>query len=205
MPDPPQVIREPQDTTPSSGETVELTCIINGDPTPKITWIRNTEQITATSRIHVLPNGSLRIEQVRSEDNGIYECIGRNEVGESRTRPVRVIVNNEPRTYSHHPQTTDSYQRESLRFINSPPSELQVATNDEIVLHCTTNNLAEILWYFNGRKLSHSSQMTKVHTNGTLVVSRTSLRNAGMYRCEASNDYGRIDADVNVRVNGKFV
>lgn len=190
--------------SPSSGETVELICIIEGDPAPQITWIRNTDQITATSRMRVLPNGSLRIEQVRSEDNGIYECIGRNEVGETRSRPVRIIVNSEPRTYSL-PQTTESYHREPLSFVNSPPSELQVGTNDEIVMHCTTNNLAEILWYFNGRQLSHSTQMTKVHTNGTLVVSRASLRNSGTYRCEASNDYGRIDADVNVRVNGKFL
>lgn len=189
--------------SPSSGETIELICVINGDPAPQITWIRNTDQIIATSRMRVLPNGSLRIEQVQSEDNGIYECVGRNEVGETRSRPVRIIVNSEPRTYSL-PQTTESYHKEPLRFVNNPPSELQVGTNDEIVLHCTTNNLAEILWYFNGRQLSHSTQMTKVHMNGTLVVSRASLRNSGTYRCEASNDYGRIDADVNVRINGKF-
>lgn len=92
-----------------------------------------------------------------------------------------------------------------MRFINNPPSELQVGTNDEIVLHCTTNNIAQIQWYFNGRQLSHSTQLTKVHTNGTLVVTRAGLRNAGTYRCEASNDYGRINADVNVRINGKFM
>ncbi|KAL5280951.1 PXDN family protein [Megaselia abdita] len=200
---PPQIIQEPHDVSPSSGETVELICVINGDPAPQITWIRNTDLITPTPRVRVLPNGSLRIEQVRSEDNGIYECMGRNEVGESRARPVRIIVNTNietPRT-TRESQTTESYRRDTLRFVNNPPSELQVGTNDEIVLHCTTNNLAEIQWYFNGRQLSHSTQMTKVHTNGTLIVSRASLRNAGTYRCEAFNDYGRINADVNVRIN----
>lgn len=187
---------------PSSGETIELICVINGDPTPRITWIRNTDLITSTTRMYVLPNGSLRIKKVRSEDNGIYECIGRNEVGETRTRPVRIIVSNESRTTRT--PTTESYPLDSLRFINNPPSEIQVGTNDEIVLHCTTNNLAEIQWYFNGRQLSHSTQTTKVHTNGTLVVSKASLRNAGTYRCEALNYQGRIDADVNVRINGKF-
>lgn len=190
--------------SPSSGETIELICVVNGDPAPQITWIRNTDQITATSRMRVLPNGSLRIEQVRSEDNGIYECIGKNEVGESRSRPVRIVVTREPRTLPI-PQTTESYHQDLLRFVNSPPGELQVGTNDEIVLHCTTNNLAEILWYFNGRQLSHSTQMTKVYRNGTLIVSRAGLRNAGTYRCEAFNDHGRIDADVNVRINGKFI
>lgn len=187
--------------SPSSGETIELICVINGDPVPQISWIRNTEQITSSSRIRILPNGSLRIGQIQPDDNGIYECVGKNEAGESRSRPVRIIVNINTQTESY-PQTTQSPSQ--LRFINSPPSELQVGTNDEIILHCTTNNQAQIQWYFNGRQLSHSTQMTKVHTNGTLVVVRPSLRNAGQYRCEALNDFGRIYSDVNVRINGEF-
>lgn len=189
---------------PPSGESIELVCVINGDPTPQIIWIRNTDQLTSTPRIRILPNGSLRIEQVRSEDNGIYECIGRNEVGETRSRPIRIVVNIRSQTETQRESQTESYRLgNELSFINNPPSELQVGTNDEIVLHCTTNNLAEIQWYFNGRQLSHSTQMTKVHTNGTLIVTRASLRNAGTYRCEAFNDHSRIHADVNVRINGK--
>lgn len=78
----------------TTGETVELPCRMLGDPEPEIIWMQNTNEVSADNspKMQILSSGTLKINAVDSNDIGIYECIGRNEVGETRSQPIRMMV-----------------------------------------------------------------------------------------------------------------
>ncbi|MEE6519067.1 hypothetical protein FKM82_030529 [Ascaphus truei] len=71
----------PDNTTVYQGHTAILHCQASGDPTPHIQW-KGRERILDASRsyprIQIMPNGSLIVFHVTSEDSGKYTCIAGN-------------------------------------------------------------------------------------------------------------------------------
>ncbi|KAH8305592.1 hypothetical protein KR059_002341 [Drosophila kikkawai] len=97
----PQFLVAPQDVQAFGGEQVELSCEVTGLPRPQITWMHNTNEVGVgsdqdqePSRKELLPSGSLLIRRAEPSDMGIYQCIVRNEMGELRSQPVRLVVAN---------------------------------------------------------------------------------------------------------------
>lgn len=71
----------PENTTVYQGHSAALHCQADGDPTPHVQWKGREGLLDATmssSRIQIMPNGSLVIYQVSSEDSGKYTCIAGN-------------------------------------------------------------------------------------------------------------------------------
>ncbi|XP_065362237.1 peroxidasin [Calliphora vicina] len=99
----PEIVEAPHDMHLTTGETVELPCRMVGDPEPEIIWMQNTNEVSTdySPKMQILSSGTLKINAVDSNDIGIYECIGRNEVGETRTQPIRMMVeqSTSPNTY----------------------------------------------------------------------------------------------------------
>ncbi|KAH0616191.1 hypothetical protein JD844_027130 [Phrynosoma platyrhinos] len=64
------------------GETIEVSCVANGIPSPLIKWFKNNESLVEDSGI-VLKDGNrnLTIRRVRKEDEGIYTCHACNVLG----------------------------------------------------------------------------------------------------------------------------
>lgn len=71
----PTIIGNPENQTTNIGETIEVSCIANGIPSPLITWFKNNESLIEDSGI-VLKDGNrtLIIRRVRKEDEGLYTC-----------------------------------------------------------------------------------------------------------------------------------
>ncbi|KAM3930662.1 inactive tyrosine-protein kinase 7 [Leptodactylus fuscus] len=71
----------PENTTVYQGHTATLHCQALGDPTPNVQWRGREGMLDATKsyrRIQIMPNGSLVIYQVSSEDSGKYTCLAGN-------------------------------------------------------------------------------------------------------------------------------
>ena len=62
---------------------IQLPCEVTGIPPPDITWKRSGEDLQDddTESLIQLPNGALRINHVRIEDGGMYECIATSVAG----------------------------------------------------------------------------------------------------------------------------
>uniref|UniRef100_A0A3Q2D461 Protein tyrosine kinase 7 (inactive) n=2 Tax=Cyprinodon variegatus TaxID=28743 RepID=A0A3Q2D461_CYPVA len=71
---------EPENTTVYQGHTAVLHCQASGDPEPHIHWMvkDKTLDITKNGRIQKMPNGSLIIREVTTEDTGRYTCVAGN-------------------------------------------------------------------------------------------------------------------------------
>uniref|UniRef100_A0A8D0FZR7 Inactive tyrosine-protein kinase 7 n=1 Tax=Sphenodon punctatus TaxID=8508 RepID=A0A8D0FZR7_SPHPU len=73
--------QKPDDTTVYQGHTAVFQCQAVGDPVPNIEWKgknRILEPSDVKPRIEILPNGSLVIYDVTTEDSGKYTCIAGN-------------------------------------------------------------------------------------------------------------------------------
>ncbi|XP_073527680.1 inactive tyrosine-protein kinase 7 [Phyllobates terribilis] len=71
----------PENTTVYQGHTATLHCQAAGHPTPNVQWRGRDGMLEATKshhRIQLMPNRSLVIYQVSSEDSGKYTCIAGN-------------------------------------------------------------------------------------------------------------------------------
>ncbi|XP_077192883.1 inactive tyrosine-protein kinase 7 isoform X1 [Paroedura picta] len=72
---------KPDDTTVYQGHTAMFQCQAEGDPAPQIQWKgknRILEPEKLLPRIQIMPNGSLIIYDVTTEDSGKYTCIAGN-------------------------------------------------------------------------------------------------------------------------------
>lgn len=99
----PEIVTSPHDMHLTTGETVELPCRMVGDPEPEIIWMQNTNEISAdySPKMNIMSTGTLKINTVDANDIGIYECIGRNEVGETRTQPIRMMVEGQQQQHNN--------------------------------------------------------------------------------------------------------
>lgn len=93
------VFREEFRSTPSSqsiisGETLMLNCTPpRGYPEPKIVWKKDGHSMNLLdSRMKMLPSGDLQIENVKSNDQGIYSCLAENMVGFRESPPASIKV-----------------------------------------------------------------------------------------------------------------
>ncbi|XP_023182787.1 inactive tyrosine-protein kinase 7 [Xiphophorus maculatus] len=71
---------EPEHTSVYQGHTAVLHCQASGDPKPQVHWIVKDKVLGVASngRIQEMPNGSLIIRDVTTDDTGQYTCVAGN-------------------------------------------------------------------------------------------------------------------------------
>lgn len=81
----PTLVGNLENQTTNIGETIEVSCAVNGIPPPSIMWFKNNETLVEDSGI-VLKDGNktLTIRRVRKEDGGLYTCLACNVLGCSK-------------------------------------------------------------------------------------------------------------------------
>ena len=74
------------------GESIYLPCVAVGNPSANISWEYNGQPVTKFPRFEVGPNGSLIIEKVKKEDEGVYTCTPFNKwYGKTRQSKLTVL------------------------------------------------------------------------------------------------------------------
>lgn len=70
----------PESMSFPSAKTVRLHCEANGNPKPKIFWLKNGRKLDYDGRVKLLQN-TLVLSHSFSTDAGIYQCVAENSVG----------------------------------------------------------------------------------------------------------------------------
>ncbi|TKS66164.1 Matrix-remodeling-associated protein 5 [Collichthys lucidus] len=181
----PRVLQPRQrDITVHLGGKVDLDCIVEGHPTPRVTWVLPSHVHMAAAplgvapqqRVAILSNGTLRISQAAYTDRGIYKCIGSSAAG-ADTVSVRLYV-------SALPPVIQPKQHENITL----------SEGSNAYIHCTATGVPPpvIRWITpDGLQLAASQFVTGgniiVFPNGTLYIRRLGPENAGRYECSASS------------------
>ena len=89
-PRPIELIVMPHDTSAPKGTTIQMACQAEGSPTPTIKWLKDGHEMNSP-RFNVRPDGSLVVQNVSEEDEGMYSCIADNGV-EKRSAEARLTL-----------------------------------------------------------------------------------------------------------------
>ncbi|KAK6480651.1 neural cell adhesion molecule L1-like protein [Huso huso] len=178
--------RKPKLLTPSGGhsaisivkaDTLQLECIAEGLPTPKIEWTRLDGELPKRA---VFPNQGklLKIPEVTEAENGLYQCNAANALGK----------------VSHNFQVT---VEEPPRWVSKPESMIYTIGSD-VTLDCKAAGKPEptIQWKVNGVPLRNMP----VSIDNQIVRRNVKKNDSAVYQCEASNKHGTILASANILV-----
>uniref|UniRef100_A0A3Q2PP65 BOC cell adhesion associated, oncogene regulated n=1 Tax=Fundulus heteroclitus TaxID=8078 RepID=A0A3Q2PP65_FUNHE len=89
--EPPLVTVELQQQEVAYGETVRIICQARGKPSPSVMWLHNARRLTPSSR-HRLTSRVLRISNVSSQDDGLYQCMAENGLGSAQASARLITV-----------------------------------------------------------------------------------------------------------------
>uniref|UniRef100_A0AAY5K5Y9 Protein tyrosine kinase 7 (inactive) n=1 Tax=Esox lucius TaxID=8010 RepID=A0AAY5K5Y9_ESOLU len=101
---------EPENTTVYQGHTAILHCQATADPEPQIQWMVKDKVLDASrKRFQIMPNGSLVITDVTTDDTGKYTCIAGNSCSIS-DRVAQLYVVEKPAPTSVDPEDKAPYK-----------------------------------------------------------------------------------------------
>uniref|UniRef100_A0A646QDL0 Peroxidasin n=1 Tax=Hemiscolopendra marginata TaxID=943146 RepID=A0A646QDL0_9MYRI len=213
----PLLTEEPDDVDVSFGGTAYFACRAEGDPNPDIIWIHNDDEIEFnndenTNRYNLLNDGTLMIENTQASDQGFYECMAKNPLGEVKSRKAKMQYSNlKDKSQVHSDASSNNVNSEkynryervtgsSPRFVTTPHGQ-EVREKETVVFVCeaTGNPRPFITWTLNERPLSNLHRF-RISSTGTLTITNVISEDAGSYRCSASNTLGQISTVAYLKV-----
>ncbi|XP_077451622.1 protogenin B-like isoform X1 [Stigmatopora argus] len=93
---PPSIVEKPESQTRPRAGTARFMCQAEGVPPPRISWLKNGEDVHLNGRIK-LYNSKLVITQIIPEDDAIYQCIAESEQGSVLSLARLIVVMSEDR------------------------------------------------------------------------------------------------------------
>ncbi|XP_027696149.1 peroxidasin homolog isoform X2 [Vombatus ursinus] len=178
----PRITSEPQDVDVTSGNTVYFTCRAEGNPKPEIIWLRNNNELSmkTDSRLNLLDDGTLMIQNTQETDQGIYQCMAKNVAGEVKTQEV------------------------TLRYFGSParpsfviqPQNTEVLVGESVTLECSATGHPQprITWTKGDRTPLPTDPRVNITPSGGLYIEKVIKEDSGEYICFATNSIDSIHA-----------
>uniref|UniRef100_A0A672SPQ7 Immunoglobulin superfamily member 9B n=1 Tax=Sinocyclocheilus grahami TaxID=75366 RepID=A0A672SPQ7_SINGR len=200
------VREEPQFVTARAGETVILGCDVahplNGQPYV-VEWFKFGVPIPFfinfrfypphvdpeyTGRASLHGKSSLRIERVRSEDQGWYEC--------------KVLMLEQQYHTFHNGSWVHLTVNAPPTFTDTPPQYVEAKEGGSITLSCTAfgNPKPSVSWLREGDPVQDSSKY-KV-SDGSLTIVSISREDRGAYTCRAYSEQGEVIHTTRLLVQG---
>lgn len=194
------VKRAPELLKVKENEPVQLDCLVNGHPTPRITWTKSLTKNSKDSsepsqQLKSLPNGTLQLDSVQKADEGEYVCTVDNKIGEklvSRTQievqtPAKVsMIDNSGRELvaSETGELPVNYARKGEEFsirckaIGDQPLTIDWFKNHELMQYKFSSNMETL------NSLSPSGLISELHWRS---IQRS---DSATYECAVKNSLG---------------
>ncbi|XP_061474573.1 neural cell adhesion molecule L1-like protein isoform X2 [Rhineura floridana] len=171
------------EVTVMKGSDIFLECIAEGLPTPHLIW-RRVDRGRLDRGVTENFGKILKIEQAAADDAGLYECIAKNALGE--TKHQFTVGVEEPPTW-----------------VMKPKSGVY-GIGESFVLLCQAIGYPEptIKWKVNGMPPDETEIKSNRAAFSTREISVTDLelQDSAVYQCEATNKHGTILATANIDV-----
>ncbi|XP_035291447.1 hemicentin-1 [Anguilla anguilla] len=160
------------------GQTVTLPCVVQGEPTPQISWFRNGTPLKE--------GGAIRIQGVAHSDRGTYKCVAKNTAGQDTMETTLEVL-------------------EAPFFVEAGNDVMERVANDKVVIPCPAQGSPppKVRWFKNGLEI-HPDQSgigVTVSLNGSLVIGSTSASHSGDFKCLATNEAGSVERKTRLKVN----
>ncbi|XP_071515843.1 hemicentin-1-like [Panulirus ornatus] len=169
------------------GDEVTINCPVDAVPLPTITWLKDGFSIFSTkdradmTHIIVENNGqTLHILEATADDKGIYQCVAKNDAGETELFfPLEVMV-----------------APQFMQYFHSPDVVLELGKELDLDCDVIGDPEPQVFWQHNGEPLS-----VHVMPSGQRVnIPYVRLGDAGLYTCTAMNTAGTAHRNFTVSV-----
>ncbi|XP_017767409.1 PREDICTED: Down syndrome cell adhesion molecule-like protein Dscam2 isoform X2 [Eufriesea mexicana] len=178
---------EPSTQTIDFGRPATFTCNVRGNPIKTISWLKDGKPFGLEEPV-------LRIESVKKEDKGMYQCFVRNDQESAQaTAELKLGGRFEP------PQIRQAFAEETLQ------------PGPSMFLKCVAsgNPTPEITWELDGKRLSNTERLQVgqyVTVNGDVVshlnISSIHTNDGGLYKCIAASKVGSAEHSARLNVYG---
>ncbi|KAM3872399.1 neural cell adhesion molecule L1-like protein [Diretmus argenteus] len=164
------------------GKELELECIAEGFPTPKVEWIKMVEKLPERTKIKNYGK-LLTVSNIEEKDAGKYMCKAKNSVGED-AHYFDVIVEEPP------------------KWLTEAPEGQLAVIGSEVHIKCSVTGKPQpvITWRRNGEILEDDPSNHVRVFDDTVVLHHAKPEDSAVYQCEASNQHGTLLANANIMV-----
>uniref|UniRef100_A0A8C7U4C9 Roundabout, axon guidance receptor, homolog 3 (Drosophila) n=1 Tax=Oncorhynchus mykiss TaxID=8022 RepID=A0A8C7U4C9_ONCMY len=176
----PMFVKRPVNQVVLADDMVDFLCVAHGDPAPTIRWRREEGELPR-GRSEIRSDHSLRLTQVRAEDEGTYTCVSENSVGKAEASgslqvhvPPQIVVR---------PRDQITAQGRTVTFLcgtkgNPPPAVFWQKEGSQILL-------------FPIQEAAQSGRYS-VSLSGELTITDVLSDDSGYYICQAISVAGSI-------------
>ncbi|GBL76502.1 Down syndrome cell adhesion molecule [Araneus ventricosus] len=189
---PPFWIKTPHDMTGVYGSSISLECAAAGSPKPRITWHKGRDVIhNDAKRVVARGNGSLTINILSEEDEGLYRCSAHNGVGEGLSKEIKIVVN------------------VPARF-DEKFTVVTVKKGDSASLRCEAigDQPLSVIWRkdskelrkINGGRYEIFETLTPKGLKSELVLREADRTDGHLYTCLTENPYGKDERSIKLLV-----
>uniref|UniRef100_A0A8C1UL37 Hemicentin 2 n=1 Tax=Cyprinus carpio TaxID=7962 RepID=A0A8C1UL37_CYPCA len=160
------------------GQTVVLPCVVQGEPSPQISWLHNGLLVSS--------DRMLKIQAVQHSDSGTYSCVAKNSAGEDTIEIVLNIL-------------------EGPYFKTNGETIIETVANSRVLIPCPARGSPApwVRWFKNGLEvhMERSEHGVSLAENGSLVIGSASASHSGDFKCVATNEAGSVERKTRLKVN----
>ncbi|KAI0210962.1 Protein sidekick [Lamellibrachia satsuma] len=178
----------PPELSPDYGSSATIPCNAIGIPNLTYKWYRNTVEVDVSpdSRYQLEETGSLRVEGIKPDDAGMFQCFVSNEAGEINSATWLKVTSSPPEIRKK-PQNLSVIAGQSARFL----CEVSGAPQPVVTWYKGTGSGAM-------QPLATSTRVQVLQSE--LLIAMTEISDAGNYTCNVSNTIGVATASAYLRV-----
>ncbi|XP_069465362.1 hemicentin-2 isoform X1 [Ambystoma mexicanum] len=170
------------------GQSVRWSCAATGNPTPKVTWLKDGEPLQADDGHLLSADGSvLRIDPVSASSAGHYSCLASNSLAEKKKDFVLTVL-----VSPNIPGDADDGANE----------EVIVIVNNPISLVCEAFGfpVPTIAWLKDGAPFQASRNTHLLPGGRALQILNAQAEDSGSYSCVVTNEVGEAAKVYHVKV-----
>ncbi|KAF6729918.1 Hemicentin-1 [Oryzias melastigma] len=160
------------------GQAVTLPCVVQGEPTPEISWFHNGQPVGVKN------SAPLRIQRVSGVHQGTYQCVATNSAGQE-TLEIQLDV------------------LEAPSFAEPGDVIMEKVVNSKVTIPCRAEGSPrpKLRWFKNGLEIHPEQSEFSVARDGALVISTASASHSGDFKCVATNEAGSVERKTRLKVN----
>ncbi|XP_055527115.1 protogenin isoform X2 [Wyeomyia smithii] len=157
---PPMFLNNMTSYTSSVVASMSFNCSVSGNPQPKVTWYKNGREIKNNYIVHY-SYPILRIHTIDPEDEGLYQCIAKNEAGETSVSMYLSIRDKDKyKRISKRPENIQCFPLDTTSLYVRFDRGVQYVNTEYVMYYLASEN--PYSWY--------SSPPTQLLTNNSMKI-----------------------------------
>uniref|UniRef100_A0A4W3JWV4 Hemicentin 1 n=1 Tax=Callorhinchus milii TaxID=7868 RepID=A0A4W3JWV4_CALMI len=170
----------PEEVIVLINKTVVLDCMVSGNPTPKISWLKDGQPLSGDNTHKLLSSGrTLQVLNAQVSDTGRYICVAENVAGNSE-KYFNLNVHVPP------------------SIVGTNAENMTVVINNFISLTCEATAFPPpmLSWFKDGKPLQSNTNVLIMPGGRTVQLLRAKLSDGGKYICIAINQAGQAEKQI---------